>query len=51
MLALIANVNRDPKKRRRPYRPDEFNPYTAGAREPLGIRITAGNIQALRKLI
>lgn len=27
ILALVANVNRDPKKRARPYKPDDFNPY------------------------
>jgi hypothetical protein len=26
LLALIANVNRDPKKRRRPFTPEEFMP-------------------------
>jgi hypothetical protein len=26
---LIAEVNRDPKKRRKPYHPNEFNPYLA----------------------
>lgn len=27
ILALIANVNRDPKKHSQPFSPDEFNPY------------------------
>lgn len=26
LLALIANVNRDPQRRRRPYTPDDFLP-------------------------
>ncbi|HYN63318.1 MAG TPA: hypothetical protein VES36_01835 [Candidatus Limnocylindrales bacterium] len=26
-MALIANVNRDPKRRRRPYQPREFDPF------------------------
>ena len=26
IMALIANANRDPKKRRRPFRPDDFLP-------------------------
>ena len=26
------NINRDPKKRRRPVRPDELNPYSAKRR-------------------
>lgn len=28
LLALVANVNRDTKKRPKPYTPDEFNPYS-----------------------
>jgi len=27
ILALLANVNRDPKKRSRAYRPGDYNPY------------------------
>lgn len=27
MYALIANVNRDAKRQRQPYRPEQFNPY------------------------
>lgn len=32
LMALVANVNRDPKKRRRPFTPSEFNPHIAGRR-------------------
>jgi len=28
LMALLASIHRDPKKRRRPYTPDEFNPYS-----------------------
>lgn len=27
ILAMFANVNRDPKKRKRPYESKEFNPH------------------------
>lgn len=29
LLALLANVNRDPKKRSKEFTPSEFNPYEA----------------------
>lgn len=32
LLAIIAEANRDPKKRSRPYRPEEFHPMTARRR-------------------
>jgi hypothetical protein len=28
VLAMIANVNRDAKKRRKPFAPSEFNPFS-----------------------
>jgi len=37
LLAMIANVNRDPKRRPRPYRPSDFDPY---ARAPSTRRTT-----------
>lgn len=27
LLCLLANAHRDPQKRRRPFAPDDFNPY------------------------
>jgi hypothetical protein len=27
MMALIANIHRDRKKQRRPFKPNDFNPY------------------------
>jgi len=27
LMALLATIHRDPKKHRKPYKPDEFNPY------------------------
>jgi hypothetical protein len=34
LMAMLANVNRDPKRRRKPYAASEFNPYHAGKRRP-----------------
>jgi len=30
LLAMMAEINRDRKKRRRPFRPDEFGPFARG---------------------
>ena len=55
LLALIANVNRDPEKRPKPYEPAEFMPPSLpGAKAtaaPAGIPITADNITDLKALI
>ena len=48
LLAMMANVNRDPK-RSRVFHPDDFNPYAQ--RRPRGIPITAGNIGLLKALL
>ena len=45
LLALIANVNRDPKKHRA-FRPDDFNPYAS--RRGGRVRITTENIGLLK---
>jgi len=47
VLALIANVNRDPKKTRA-FRPKDFNPYER--RRTSGMPITKGNISVLKKV-
>ncbi|HNQ22491.1 MAG TPA: hypothetical protein PKK06_05295 [Phycisphaerae bacterium] len=39
ILALVANVNRDPKKTRA-YRPADFDPYTARDRRDEALEIT-----------
>lgn len=39
ILALIANVNRDPK-RTRPYKPGDFDPYSARDKRSEAIAIT-----------
>ncbi len=45
IMALVANVNRDPKKTRA-FRPSDFNPYAE--RSPRGIPLTASNIGLLK---
>ena len=47
ILALIANVNRDPKKTRA-FRPDDFNPFVE--QRPKGIPITSANIGMLKRV-
>jgi hypothetical protein len=39
ILALIANVNRDPKKTR-PFKPSDFDPYSAKDRRDAAIEVT-----------
>ena len=39
LMALIANVNRDPKKTR-PYKPADFDPYTARDKRDEAIELT-----------
>ena len=46
ILALLANVHRDPKKRR-PFRPEDFHPFKR--RSSVGVRITRENIGLLKK--
>ena len=48
VLALIANVNRDPKKTRA-FRPKDFNPYERHGKA--GMPITKGNIEALKVFV
>jgi len=39
LMALIANVNRDPKKTR-PFKPADFDPYTAKDKRDKAIEVT-----------
>lgn len=43
LLALIANCNRDPKKRNRPFTPDEFNPLAE--KKPGNAAISVGMLK------
>ena len=47
LLALIANVNRDPK-RTRAFKPADFNPYEA--RRPAGIPLKKANMGLLKQV-
>jgi len=55
VLWILAEINRDPAKRARPFEPQTFNPYADEDRPPdsakPGIPITADNIHVLKKLI
>lgn len=48
---MLAELNRDKKKRRKPFRPDEFNPLKtrATATKPLPAPITALKVFLPRK--
>jgi hypothetical protein len=48
ILAMLANINRDPKKHG-PYRPEDFHPLKRHARSE-GIRITKSSIGVLKVL-
>jgi len=48
LLALIANVNRDPR-RTRAFRPADFNPYEA-RRLTAGIPLTKANMGLLKQV-
>jgi len=48
LLALIANVNRDPR-RSRAFKPADFNPYEA-RRSGAGIPLTKKNIRLLKRV-
>jgi hypothetical protein len=39
LLAMTAEINRDPKKRRKPFLPSDFNPYEAKADRSLDIEV------------
>ncbi|MBE3068861.1 MAG: hypothetical protein IMZ66_01355 [Planctomycetes bacterium] len=47
LMALVANVNRDPR-RMRAFRPRDFNPYERRRTE--GIPITAANMGLLKQV-
>ena len=49
VLAMLANVNRDPKKRG-PYHPEEFHPLKRRRSSSTGIPITRDNIGLLKKV-
>lgn len=48
IMALIANVNRDPKKGR-PFKPSDFNPYVSKKRCTDVIVVTQENVSLLKQ--
>lgn len=53
IACLIANTNRDPSRRRRPFTPEEFNPFAQKRERPIkqGMPLTVGNLMALKPLV
>jgi hypothetical protein len=49
LMTLVANANRDPKKKPSPYRIEDFHPLMD--RRPRGIPIKAANIRDLKALL
>jgi len=49
ICAMIANVNRDPKRHPRPYEPRQFNPLMASRDRTDAIRIDKDTIGDLKK--
>lgn len=49
LLALMANVNRDPKRHARPFAPADFHPYETAHRSR-GLSVTADTIDRLQVL-
>ena len=47
VLAMLANVNRDPKKTK-PFMPADFDPYTAKRQRSNAVMVTKDNIEAMR---
>ena len=44
-MALTAEINRDRKRRRKPFKPDDFNPYTVN--RPIAIKATVEQVTSL----
>lgn len=40
LMALTAEINRDRKKRSRPFKPAEFNPLTRSNNKPIPVTVT-----------
>ena len=50
MLAMTANVNRDPRKGKA-FTPDDFNPWKIGQSSgSRGVRLTTDNLHSLKKI-
>ena len=51
IACILANANRDPKKRSRPYTPADFDPYAEDADREDSRRLTAENITDLKMFV
>ena len=45
VMALTAEINRDRRRRRKPFKPDDFNPYTAS--KPVPAQATVEQVATL----
>jgi hypothetical protein len=45
VMALTAEINRDRKRRRKPFKPDDFNPYTVN--RPVPVKATVEQVAGL----
>ena len=50
LLCLIANVNRDPKKRRQPFTPHDFFRRPGAKTQPRGTPLTGDMFRAMKGL-
>jgi hypothetical protein len=50
LAAMIANANRDPKRRPQPFMPDEFNPMVKRHRRAGAIKVNEETIGDLRQM-
>jgi len=50
LAAMIANANRDPKRRPQPFVPDEFNPMVKRKSRPGVIEVNEETIKDLRQM-
>lgn len=48
-MALLANCNRNPKKRPQPFRPDDFNPFADTGHKRRGELATPEIMAAMKK--
>lgn len=48
LMALMANLNRDPKRRPQPYQPDDFHPLIA-KRKTTGVKLTKASFGQFKK--
>jgi hypothetical protein len=47
LMSLVANVNRDPRRRRQPFTPDDFNPYHERRQKPAVVKADFGVLKMI----